>query len=85
MDEDLDIPAGGEEDSDDDSLLLPVNLWGGSPKAVCNMLQPGIKLGSNRAIDVEDVDDSEPLINRSKTGKIPNKGKRKVRPCRSCK
>ena len=80
MDEDRDISAGGEEDSDDDSLLRPVNFWGGSPKVMCNTLQPGIKLGSNKAID----DDDEPLINRSKTGKMPNKGKRKVCPRRPC-
>lgn len=75
VDKDLDIFTDSEEAADDDSLLAPVKLWGESPKAAYDMLQPGIKLNSN----FKDNNDDGPVVGRSMARK-PDKGKRKVCP-----
>jgi hypothetical protein len=80
MDDDRDVSADDEEDADGGPVLRPVKFWGGSPKAGCKPLQPGIKLGFNSALDRDDNDDEEPLISRSKAVRKLDKGKRKVCP-----
>jgi hypothetical protein len=80
MDEDQDVSADGEEDADSGPVLSPVKFWGESTRAGCNLLQPGIKLGFDSALVGDDDDGEEPLINRSKAVRKPDRGKRKVCP-----